>query len=87
STPKGNRSSFAFSSYLWNFWPKVVPLCGKIAESFSIAWKKVGVRPRIFPQCGKLFSTAWKKWGARLWIFPQRGKPTLPQLKREEQKG
>jgi hypothetical protein len=65
----------------------VVPLCGKIAESFSIAWKKVGVRPRIFPQCGKLFSTAWKKWGARLWIFPQRGKPTLPQLKREEQKG
>jgi hypothetical protein len=64
-------------STVWKNRPKVVPLCGKFAQSCSIAWKK---QPR--------FSTVWKIPPTRdelffhsvelfLPIFPQRGKPTI----------
>jgi len=56
STPKGNRSSFAFSSYLWKNRSKVVPLCGKIAQSVSIAWK---IRQKFIPRA-RDFSIVWK---------------------------
>jgi hypothetical protein len=53
---------------------KVFPLCGKIAQSFSIAWKNprnffhsVEKSSRFFPQCGKLFIPPGRN-------FPQGGK-------------
>ncbi|HXK79370.1 MAG TPA: hypothetical protein PLB42_04250, partial [Kiritimatiellia bacterium] len=61
--PKGNRSSFAFSSYLWKNKGRradIFPRYGKGLVRFSTQWNNFGP---VFPHCGKTevnFSTLWK---------------------------
>jgi len=60
----------------WNFFRKVVPLCGKIAESLSRVrgiFPLRGKNPPIFPHCGKKVSTPWKILSPPTNIFPHRG--------------
>ncbi|HQG75477.1 MAG TPA: hypothetical protein PK180_09285, partial [Kiritimatiellia bacterium] len=55
-------------STLWKNIRKVLPLCGKSVESFSIAWNNltwffhtVEKTTAKVPHCGKEFSTVWKR--------------------------